>query len=82
MANARLRIQLLNIVTEYDRKQARKKYYSMYALAHYCRAVESVMAHVNSGESIEDSLPVGFCGSLLSHIAKKLGLTLDPLVRK
>ena len=72
-----MRAKLLNILTEYDKKQSTKRNYNRYALAHYCRAIDEVMEAVDGGTSIETALKVGFCGSLLRHVAKKLGLTVQ-----
>ena len=72
-----MRAQLVNIVTEYDRRQSTRKGYNRYALAHYCRAVDDVMARVDAGAPIEQALKAGFCGALLRHVAKKLDLTVE-----
>lgn len=72
-----IRPRLLHIVTEYDRRQSKRKGYNPYALAHYCRAIGNVMEAIGNGEPIEQALKHGFCGSLLRHVAKKLGLTVE-----
>lgn len=72
-----MRAKLLNVLTEYDRKQSTKRNYNRHALAHYCRAIDDVMKAVDSGEPIETALKKGFCGSLLRHIAKKLDLKVE-----
>lgn len=69
--------KLINIVTEYDRRQSTKKYYNHYALAQYCQAVSNTMEELSHGRSIEDALKACFCGALLRHIVRKLGLTIE-----
>ncbi len=76
-----LRTRILMIVTEYDRKQSKKKGYNIWALSHYCNGVSNVMGAVDSGEDIEEALKAGFCGSLLRHIAKKLGIDKEYSLR-
>jgi hypothetical protein len=71
-----IRPKLLCIVTEYDKRRQNRKDYNRYALGHYMAAVATVMEALESGEPIEKALTRGFCGSLLRHIAKKLGLTV------
>ena len=68
--------RLVNIVTEYDIQQSKKKNYNRYALPQYLGAINDVMEGVESGESLEVALKRGFCGSLLRHIAKKLNLNV------
>ena len=77
MMDATTRARLLSIVTEYDIRESKKKYWNHYALGHYCKAIDNVAEAMAGGMSIEDALPEGFCGSLLRHVAKKLGLTVE-----
>jgi hypothetical protein len=74
---AQLRNKLLSILTEYDRRESKKKRYNPYALAHYCKGIQNVADAMADGAAIEDALLKGFCGSLLKHIAKKLGLKVE-----
>lgn len=71
-----MRVKLLNIVVEYDRRQSKRKGYNPYALGHYCGAVGNVIDAIDNGKPIEEALKAGFCGSLLRHVAKKLGLSV------
>ncbi len=67
-------VKLLTIVTEYDRRQSKKASYNRYALGHYCAAIDNVEQALADGAPIETALKRGFCGSLLRHVARKLGL--------
>ena len=69
-----LKIRMLNVVTKYDHKQSSKKSYNIWALSQYYHGVARVIEAIDSGKDIEEALKVGFCGSLLRHIAKKLGI--------
>jgi exonuclease VII small subunit len=71
-----LHFRLVNIVTEYDRRQSKRANYNRYALGHYMNSVHTIVAAVETdGLPLERALKLGFCGSLLKHVAKKLGLT-------
>lgn len=69
-----MKAKLVNIVTEYDRKQSGKRGYNPYALPQYFAAIDRVL---DSGLPIELALKEGFCGSLLRHIARKLGVKYE-----
>ena len=69
------RVKLVSILTEYDIKQSKKKSYNRYALGHYMKAVGTVAEAIGGGASLHDALKQGFCGSLLRHVAKRLGVT-------
>jgi hypothetical protein len=61
-------------VTEWDRKQAAKKFYNHYALAQYCGAIDGVMTAIDGGRPIPLALSDCFCGSMLRFLARKLKL--------
>ena len=69
-----IRARLLLILTNYDKRQSNKRGYNPYALGHYCRGIGEVCEALDNGEAIESALKKSFCGSLLRHIAKKLGV--------
>ena len=71
-----MRIKLLNILTEYDRKQSTKRSHNPYAMGHYCRAIDGIMVAYEAGTPIETALKGELCGSLLRHVAKKLKLAV------
>ena len=69
--------KLVMVLTEYDRRQSKSKNYNRYALALYFKAIENVETAIAAGKSLEDALPMAFCGPLLRYVAKKLGLTVE-----
>ena len=73
--DAATRAKMVSVLTEYDRKQSKKKSYNHYALGHYMKAVGTVAEAIDGGAPIHEALKQGFCGSLLRHVAKRLGLT-------
>ena len=69
------RLKMVSVLTEYDRRQSKKKSYNRYALGHYMKAVGTVAEAIDGGAPIHEALKQGFCGSLLRHVAKRLGVT-------
>ena len=69
------RVKMVSVLTEYDRKQSTKKSYNRYALGHYMKAVGTVAEAIDGGAPLHEALKQGFCGSLLRHVAKRLGVT-------
>ncbi len=70
------RVRLVNILTDYDRRQSSKRGYNRYALGHYLRGVSEVAEAMQAGKPLAEALKAAFCGSLLRHVARKLGV--DP----
>jgi hypothetical protein len=66
--------KLLHAVTEYDRKQSTKKGYNMYALSHYCGAInQRVIPAINQGVPIRKAILMGFCGRLADVCLRAVG---------
>jgi hypothetical protein len=61
---------LLHAVTEYDRKQSKKRGYNHYALAQYMTRVDDVLADIEAGANPFEAINAGFCGPLLAHVTK------------
>lgn len=59
-----LRPQLLAVLTDFDKRQARKPGYNRYALGHYCAALQRVADDVRAGMDVRASLANQFCGRL------------------
>ena len=68
-----LHVKLVNAVTEYDRRQAKKKFYNIHALAMYIGKIQDIEENLNKGMTIENALKQSFCGQLLRFIAKRIG---------
>lgn len=69
---AKLRHTLTHAVTEYDRKQSKRKGYNIYALAHYLGAVQEAMAELGL-DTLRDTLVEHFNGRLLDVVLKAVG---------
>ena len=68
-----VREHLLHAVTRYDRKQAKRKDYNIYALAQYMiRLDESISAASQPGFTVETAIMVGFNGALRDWLLKAL----------
>jgi len=61
---------LIHAVTAYDRKQANKRGYNVYALGQYLARVDDVLADIEAGANTFDAINAGFCGPLLAHVTK------------
>ena len=67
-------LDIAHAVTEYDRKQAGKKGYNIWALGHYMKACQDVRAHVANGVTLRDAIIGCFNGRLCDHVLKSQGL--------
>ena len=67
---------LLNTLTEYDRKQSKKQGYSIYALTHYCKALNNVQRYVTAGHDLRDAIITCFLGKLADKFLKSVNLQL------
>ncbi len=68
-----IHIKLLNALTAFDRKEAKKKHYNRYALAQYCAALQSAQVDMDCGATLRESLLVNFIGHLLSALLRAVG---------
>ena len=66
------RATILNAVTEWDRKQSTKPGYNIYALAHYCKAIQRVALYAEKGYPLRASVITCFKDRLCDHILKAL----------
>jgi hypothetical protein len=71
-----IRDKLVSALTQYDMKQAKKKYHNIYALGLYFKALDNVETAVDNGTSIHRALYDNFSDRLLSALERKLGLPL------
>lgn len=70
--NDKINIALFNAITEYDRRESKKKYYNRYALAHYAAALTNIKQSVSNGASYEDAINEFTCGSVAKCLLKAL----------
>jgi hypothetical protein len=72
-------IKLVMALTEYDRRQQKRKGYNRYALAQYFEALAWAEDRAaKTGCSLEVALGEAFHDPILSFIGKRTGLTLVP----
>jgi hypothetical protein len=60
-------------LTEYDRKQSRKRFYNRYALGQYFQALECAEAAVAGGATYRQALCTNFNGRLLDVCLRSIG---------
>jgi len=65
--------RLLHAVTEYDRKQEKRKGYNHYALAQYIGRLQEIEKDIAAGMSVREALVSGFNGRLLDILLKAAG---------
>ena len=71
------RTRMLNAVTEYDRKESRKRHYNPYALGHYAKALQDIDTHVSKGIDLRTAIVGCFVGRLADKVLKAAGLPLQ-----
>jgi histidinol-phosphate/aromatic aminotransferase/cobyric acid decarboxylase-like protein len=64
---------LVHVATEYDRKQALKPGYNLYALPQYLEAIHSAMDYIDLGHDPRQVLVGHFSGRLLDKMLRALG---------
>lgn len=69
-----IHLKLVSIVTEYDMKQASKRYHNPYALGHYLNAVRKIDTYVSQGHDLRLAIINCFVGRLCDLVLKKMGL--------
>jgi hypothetical protein len=65
-----MRNTLIHAVTAYDRKQANRRCYNIYALGQYLIRVDDVLADIDAGANPFDAINAAFHGPLLAHVTK------------
>jgi len=68
------RATILSAFTDWDRKQSTKPGSNMYALGHYCKALQRVALYAEKGHNLRDAVITCFLGRLCDHILKALKL--------
>lgn len=64
---------VIHMLTQYDRKQAGKRNYNPYALAHYCRAAQEIEQDMHDGLPMRKAIVGHLCGRLLDLALKAVG---------
>lgn len=67
-------LKLHSAIVAFDKRQERTKSYNIYAMGHYCGAMEKVKESVASGSSLARALYDNFNGRLLTTLEKSVGL--------
>lgn len=65
-----LRQKLVSALTEYDRKQSKRKHYNPYALAQYFAALDEALEDYEVSGDINKSLEKYFCDRVLTVVLK------------
>lgn len=68
------RFKLSHAVIEYDRKQSTRRGYNMYALSHYCAAVQAIEADVDTGIALRAAILEHLTGRLADAVLRAVGL--------
>lgn len=66
--------KLINALTEWDRRNAKRKGYNPYALPQYFQAVAAAEEDISTGVSLRQALVNHFCGRGLDVCLKAVGL--------
>jgi hypothetical protein len=67
-------MKMLHAVTEYDRKQAPKPGYSIYALPQYLAAVQRITDDIADGHPTRQAILARLSGRLATAVLKSVGL--------
>jgi len=73
------RLRILNALTEYDRKQSRKRGHNPYALALYCKALTNVAKHCENGAELRLAILNCFEDRLLDIVLKSVDLPISTI---
>ncbi len=65
-----LHFRIVNAVTTFDRKQARKRGYNPHALGHYIRAAHQVDEAIAAGIAPREAIKANFIGRLLDCVLR------------
>jgi hypothetical protein len=74
----KLHAYMTHAITEYDRRQERaaikaRRPHNIYALSHYCGAVQRISADIAGGAEIRAAILTHLCGSLASFVLRTIG---------
>ena len=67
---------LIHAVTDYDRKQWRKRGYNPHALGIYFERVEAICADMRAGAGLREAITAGFSGKLADACLRAFGLPI------
>lgn len=67
--------KLLNAVTEFDRKESKKKSYNRYALGMYCQAIQNCESDMADGCTLRQAITNNFLGRLCDRCLVAAGVT-------
>lgn len=67
---------LVHVLTEYDRKQSKKKSYNYNALGLYFQRLEDVEKDIAAGADVRAAIVAGFSGRLADTCLRSLGLPI------
>lgn len=65
-----IRRHLVHGAIEYDRRQARRRDWSLYALPQYLQRIDEVCADIEAGAEAREAILAGFCGRLANHMLR------------
>ena len=66
--------KLIHILTEYDKKQSRKKDYNRHALGQYVERADLICKDIEAGTSFRSAIIKGFNDRLVDFILRKFDL--------
>lgn len=64
---------LMHAVTAYDRRQASKRHYNVYALPQYLQRVDEICRDIAKGAAVRAAICAAMTGPLLSACLKAVG---------
>jgi len=67
----KLHCRFVMALTEYDKKQSKKRGYNIYALAQYFERLKEVEADIANGTAVPDAVHAGFFEPLNSMLVKE-----------
>lgn len=76
MNTAFIKARLLHALTEYDRRQSKRKDYNRYAFGQYLLRLDEVMADISRGADVRQAVTAGFLGRLADACLRALGLPI------
>lgn len=70
---------ILHAFTKFDERASKRKGYNVWALGHYCAALENVEMYCQAGLTVRQAVIKSYLGRLCDCILKALG---EPLMTK
>lgn len=75
-ASERVRAVLVHALTEYDRKQSRKRGYNPHALGIYFQRLDDICADIDAGADVRAAIVAGFSDRLVDSCLRALKLPI------